>query len=523
MLNARIPAMRNQALIGIGLFLLGLWLAWEVGEKIVAGDEQSLIFGVLIFAGCMVAAMILRNWRTGFYLFFVWMIFEDLFRKYMGNGLAFFFGKDVFLAFVYIAFFVEIRRHKEKTFRPPFLLFFSLFLWLAVLQLFNQNSPHILYGLLGFKLDFYYVPLMFVGYALIRNDGDLRKFLLANALLASVIAALGIVQAIVGNSFLNPAHLAPELEDLGNLSKATPLSNQVFSLPDSVFVSSGRFALYLIVAFILMMGAVGYLLLSSERGRKPVFVATGLLAGATLLSGSRTALVSVVASAMVLSAGFLWSARSRWAKAHRLVRAIRRSFIVAALALAAVVLLFPEDAGSRIAYYTETLNPNSSAYEGGYRTWDYPMLNLRQVFAEPNWVLGNGLGTASLGTQYVAKLLGQRPPSLWVEEGYGVLIVEMGIIAPFLWILWTAALLYYSWKIVRRLRGTRLLPIAIAILWYVFLLLFPFTFGGLSSYQNYVCNAYLWLLVGILFRLPDILGHAQLGAVVASRYKPIRT
>ncbi len=95
--------MRNQALIGVSLFVLGLWLAWEVGGKIVADDERSLIFGVLIFAGCLVAAMILRNWRTGFYLFFVWMMFEDLFRKYMGNGLALFFGKDILLALVYMS------------------------------------------------------------------------------------------------------------------------------------------------------------------------------------------------------------------------------------------------------------------------------------------------------------------------------------------------------------------------------------------------------------------------------------
>ena len=517
MLNVRIPAMRNQALIGISLFVLGLWLAWEVGGKIVADDERSLILGGLIFAGCMAAATILRNWRAGFYLFFVWMMFEDLVRKYMGNGLALFFGKDVLLALVYLAFLADVRRHKEKVFRPPFLLFFSLFFWLGVLQVFNPNSPHILYGLLGFKLYFYYVPLMFVGYAMIRNDGDLRNFLVANALLAGVIATLGIIQAIVGNSFLNPAHLAPELEDLGNLSKSTPLSNQLFSLPDSVFVSSGRFAMYLVVALILMMGAVGYLLLSSERGRKPVFIATGLLGGATLLAGSRGALVFVAATALVLSGAFLWGAPWRWRQAHRLMRAIRRSFIAGALALAAILLLFPQEAGSRIAYYSETLNPNSSAYEGGFRAWGYPITGLEVAFARPNWVLGNGIGTASLGAQYVARLLRQRVLDLWVEEGYGVLIVEMGIIAPFLWILWTAALLYYSWKIVRRLRGTRLFPIAVAIFWYAFLLLYPVTFGGLSSYQNYICNAFFWIWVGILFRLPDLLVSGQKPAVTAER------
>jgi hypothetical protein len=432
------------------------------------------------------------------------LMFEDLVRKYMGNGPALFFGKDVFLALVYIAFFVEVRHNKEKTFHPPFLLFFSLFFWLGVLQVFNQNSPHILYGLLGLKVDFYYVPLMFVGYALIRNDADLRKFLVTNALLAGGIATFGIIQALVGNSFLNPAHLAPELEELGNLTKYTPLSNQPFSLPDSVFVSSGRFAIYLLVTFILMMGAAGYLLLSSERGRKPIFIATGLLVGATLLAGNRGTFAYVVATALVLSIAFLWGVPRL--QSERLMRAIRRSFIAGALVLAVILLLFPKDAGSRIAFYTETLNPGSSAYEAGFRAWDYPIQNLSMAFDQPNWLIGNGTGTVSLGRQYVAKLLRERLPRIGVEEGYGNLILEMGLVAPLLWILWTATLLYYCWEIVRRLRGTRLFPVAVAISWYALLLLYPITFASLSTYQDYICNIYLWLLIGILFRLPGIAG-----------------
>jgi hypothetical protein len=132
------------------------------------------------------------------------------------------------------------------------------------------------------------------------------------------------------------------------------------------------------------------------------------------------------------------------------------------------------------------------------------MQGLLGAFDRPNWVFGNGIGTASLGTQYVAKLVGQRPPQLWVEEGYGQLIIEMGIIAPLLWLLWTGALLIYGWRVLLRLRQTRFFPIALAIFWFSFLLLYPFTYGGLSPYHNYVNNAYFWLMVGILFRLPEL-------------------
>lgn len=282
-MSVRIPALRNQAIIGVGLFGLALWGAWQSGGKIAAGDTTSLIYIALGFAACVVAVTILRNWRSGFYLFLVWLLFEDLVRKFMGNNLALFFGKDVLLGLIYISLFVAIRSHKEKAFRPPFLLILSLFVWLGVLQVFNQNSPHILYGLLGFKVYFYYIPLMWVGYALIRTDEDLRKLLLVNGFFAIVISGLGITQAILGNTFLNPAVLAPELRDLGDLEKATPLTNQMFSLPSSVFVSAGRFNTYLIVVMILVLGTAGYLLLSRQRGSKIVYLALAAVGGGVAL------------------------------------------------------------------------------------------------------------------------------------------------------------------------------------------------------------------------------------------------
>jgi len=370
---------------------------------------------------------------------------------------------------------------------------------------------------MGAKIYFFYVPLMFVSYALIRNDEDLRKFLVVNAVLAAIISCLGIAQAVLGNTFLNPTTLAPDLRDLGDLDKVSPLTNQILSLPTAVFVSTGRFAYYLIVSVILVMGSAGYLLLYTKRSRRFVYVAFALVLSATLFSGSRGAVVYVVASVLVLAVGFLWGAPWRFRQAHRMVKAIRRAFIVGSLGLAAILLLFPDQAGSRLAFYTETLSPNSSAYEGQTRAWTYPLMNLELAFTNRNWVLGNGIGTASLGGQYVARFTGTQPLNIWVEEGYGLLIIEMGIVAPFVWLLWTGALVFTGWRVLQRLRQTRLFPIGCAILWYVFLLLYPLTFGGMVPYQNFVTNAYLWLLVGILFRLPELLKQTLDPAIVGSQ------
>ena len=521
-MDTRVHVLRNQSLIGFCLFVVSLWLAWQIGGKIALDDLRPLAFLALGIAAFAIAIVILRNWRLGFYFFIVWLLFEDLFRKFMGNNLALFFGKDILAGLTYISLYVDVRRGKEKLFLPQFLLPLLLFIWLAAVQVFNTNSPNVLYGLLGMKVYFFYIPLMYVGYAIVRNDEDLRKFLVLNIGLAGVICGLGIVQAIVGNSFLNPKVLAPELQELGDLDKVTPLTNQVFSLPTSVFVSSGRFGYYLILATILIMGTVGFLLLYSTRSRKIAYLVMGLVGGAILFSGSRGSVLYSGLSALVIAIGFLWGAPWRMREAHRLVKAIRRVSIGAALGLAAVLLLFPQAAAPRLDFYTETLSPDSAAYEGTYRAWDYPIQNLELAFTNQNWIWGNGTGTASLGTQYVAKILGTHPPEVWVEEGYGDLIIEMGILAPFLWILWTSVLVIGMWKVLRGLRQTRYFPIAFAIFWYAFLLLFPLTFGGLAAYQNYVGNAYLWLLVGIFYRLPELQETQRFAPVIVKAQRAPR-
>ena len=157
--------MRNQTWISVGLFVLAVWAAWQVGDKVATGDTRSLLFAAM---GLAVALWQSRFCGAGAAASTVFCVdeLEDLVRKYMGNGMELFFGKDILLAFVYVALFIDLHR-TENIFRPPFLLFLSVFFWLGVLQVFNQNSPHILYGLLGFKVYFFITcPLVFVGYAL---------------------------------------------------------------------------------------------------------------------------------------------------------------------------------------------------------------------------------------------------------------------------------------------------------------------------------------------------------------------
>jgi hypothetical protein len=504
-----VPMRSGRSQSGMSLVLggLGIWLAWVLGGWVVGGNITSVMFVGLGVAVCAITVLVLRDWRKGFYAFLAWLLFEDLFRKYLGNNMAIYFGKDVLVGIVYLSFFISVRRGETRLFRPPYRAFLMFFFWWGVLECFNPRSPSIFYGILGLKLYFYYIPIVFVGYALIRNDEDLRRFLSFNMLLAGVISLLGIIQAVVGVSFLNPRVLAPDIRYLSTLHRYSPLTGLDVYRPPSVFVSDGRFAWYLMLVWLIGLGAVGYLVLKRRRGQTLVFVSTALVGVAVMLCGSRGTFVLVAVSSFVVAAGFIWGAPWRWGRGRRLVMAVRRGFIAVSLGMIVAFVVLPSSIGARWAFYSETLDPTSPASELYHRTSEYPLAEMAKALPETNWFYGSGIGTASLGMQYVSRILGQPPSNLGVESGYGDIIIEFGLFGLLLWILWTAAVVISCWKVVLRVKQTAVFPIAFALFWFISLLLFPMTFGTIATYENYIYNAYLWLLVGILFRLPGLELH----------------
>jgi len=504
MLRATIEYRRANLIRDVALGAGILALIWTLTGWILEGASGTVVLTGLGLAVAAITLAILNNWRLGFYLFLLCILFEDLARKYMGNNMAIFFAKDVLVGLTYVSFFVALRRGQVESLRPRFLLPLSLFCWLGVVQVFNPSSPSLLYVLLGLKLYFYYVPLMFVSYALIQTEKELHHFLVISVALAGAIALLGVIQAIAGPTFLNPSVLAPELRTLGNLTRASPITGQMSYRPTSVFVSDGRFSSFLILAWILGFGAAGYLRLRVSRRQRVVLLSIGVTTAAIVLGGSRGALLWTAGSACVLAAAMLWGAPWKWRQGHRLVKVIRRTFLFAAIGIYFLILVFPSAVGARWAFYSESLSPWSPASELAERSWDYPIKNLMLAFSDPQWPYGHGIGTASLSVQYVSRLLGENPREIGVESGFGTLIVEMGILAPILWLAWSFVLLRSGWQVVRNLKATAYFPIGVSVLLFAALLLIAFTYMALSAYQNYVLNAFFWILVGVLFRLPTL-------------------
>ena len=488
------------------------FIAYQAAQLIITDRVMYLALGGISFIVVAGVVVILNDWKRGAYIFVGWLLFEDFVRKYLGNNMAIYFAKDFLVIIVYLSFFIAWRAKKVQTFRPPFLMAFLIFFWLGLAQVFNPASTSFFYGILGMKLYFLYVPLMLVGYSLINSETDLRRFFFFNSILIMVIAGLGIAQSIVGPSFLNPAHLQEDIRELSTIYRIAPISGELAYRPNSVFVSNGRFQDFMIVSWLISLGFGGYLILRSRRGRLLAFGAIAVVAGASFMSASRGVFMWNMGSGLVVAAAFLWGAPWRQREAMRALRAIQRSLLVVGLALIALVAVFPQQFGARVAVYSETLLPSSSASELKYRAETYPMRNFLLAFEFPRWPYGYGIGTASLGAQYVTRIMRVAPMNLGVENGYGQLVVELGIGGLILWIVMGTAICMSAWKIVKELKGSPWLPIGFVIFWYVFLLLFPMGYTSLVAYQDFVMNAYFWLLLGILFRLPSIALSSQFAA-----------
>src|SRR5260370_42116288 len=127
---------------------------------------------------------------------------------------------------------------------------------------------------------------MFVGYALITSESELRKFFTINLGLMSVIVTLGIIQSIIGPKFLNPEVMAEDIRLLSHSYREAPISGVMMYRPTSVFVSAGRFQDLVIVAWLLVFGFSGYLLLRHRRGVGLLFFSCGVGAGAVVSRGS---------------------------------------------------------------------------------------------------------------------------------------------------------------------------------------------------------------------------------------------
>src|SRR5579863_7530815 len=123
----------------IGLVILAV--IWELAAWIVAGSDTNLVMFGLSLVVVALVVHILNDWRGGVLVFLIWLLFEDLARKYLGNSMTVYFAKDFLVAVAYLSFYFAKRKGEVEVFKPPFLVPLAVFGALAFVQVFNGFSP----------------------------------------------------------------------------------------------------------------------------------------------------------------------------------------------------------------------------------------------------------------------------------------------------------------------------------------------------------------------------------------------
>ncbi|HZN14496.1 MAG TPA: hypothetical protein VFB78_09540 [Acidimicrobiales bacterium] len=449
----------------------------------------------ILLAGALFLAFLplgMKHWWLGLAVFLAWLPFEDLFRKFNGNALEIYAVKDVLFVFALVCampqlFATHAWRRALGSARIPTLLLVGWAIALSVPTILDADWRQ---AAIALHLDFLYLPLVGVGFLVGVDRDRASRAVKGLALFAAVVLAIGLVQALVGPTFLNPGQAAPGLGGFSQYRGSYLVGGRGIFIPTGTFVDPGRFAqlaelaVALVLAWLVSRG--------QSRSRALAAIAAATILAAVWASGSRAVLVL---SAVLVAVALLAAAKPQ--------DRVRRLTATAALALTSMLVisvLLPTTFSATRSWYTKTLDPRSASNEWAFRWHSYGGGMATGV--RIGGVLGRGTGDQSLGKQY---LYGGDTRSLeglyQLESGYGAIAAEWGLIGLALWLTWLFAWFRRLRRSCAHLAGTTHQRVAIMLSSWIAIVLAIQFFAGLQFFQNYFVNAYIWLLSGVVFGL----------------------
>ena len=173
------------------------------GFAIAMGVAVGAGYGAFAFAGLVFAAAVcvgVINWRWSVIGLLAYMPFSGIpilaLHPHAQPGVL---AKDLLWVIpAYIGFFgTYIARRQQISFSGAPIIAMVLFGMIVGIQALNPSVPEPLVAMIGIKVWLLYMPLLFLGYHLIRNEKDLRFLLGLMCTLAIVPAGIGIVEQLL--------------------------------------------------------------------------------------------------------------------------------------------------------------------------------------------------------------------------------------------------------------------------------------------------------------------------------------
>jgi hypothetical protein len=494
-ITTRLANAKPATIVGGGV-LLGIVAGLYAVARIDHTGPLSLpIFGYVVHLPMIVVpTMILgvalvmvsqRSWWPPLAAFFVWLLFEDFFRKFASNDLRLFAMKNILLVVALLGLGTRLRGMWRRPLGPTWLPLMAVLAVAGVMSLpaivTDKRLP-----LLALDLRFFFLLLFPVGVFIAQSKDRLQRVFLLLAGLTNVVCGLGFLQRIFGSGFANPSVVDEHLQHL--VIEKNIGNDFFFERPPGPFVDATRFAAFTIVGVVIGL-CVMHLAANKSQRRFGVFTVTVSLAAA-LISGGRAAMIL---SAIVAVFGIMAPASPAQRRRNlRQVLAFGVAGVILVLAFGGAV---EGSARDNVTYYAATINPTKKTSDLLPRVGKYA--GAVSLGVRNGGVVGRGTGAQSVGRQYLN--LDASTSAIDVESGWAGIAIEWGVFGLVIWVWWVFAWVRHAFRAARLSAEAPSGPIALVLAAFLALMILAYFSLGMGQFENYVTNAFFWLFSGMCF------------------------
>ncbi len=439
--------------------------------------------------------------RTLTILTIIFVIFEDLIRKYIpGNTALIFLIKDLFIILLYCHFLVGYIDNKKSLIYSPIVLpVLSLFLY----ELFSfiwTDEFYLLVFFNGLKLDFFYFPLVFIVPYLFSDDKLLIKFNFIAKITLILLFFLQLFEIVFPNraESLMLYSISDDYDKVFHLGHSFE-GGTFIKYYKTFYFSEGKFCDMILHLYLIYIISILFL-----KKFKPSFVIlmTFLTFFMLFMSGKRIFILLFPMLLFALSISFYKYKVELLKMSKSLFRVIKRLntslifFIVGGLSLLIFLFFSNETVSISIQFIYSALSEGIvTRFFEENNLYNYEFYQL--IKSDYLWY-GQGVGTNSQGVnaffpnaEYVFNLY---------EMGYFKFINEHGLFGLLIFITFIFSSLKLDLKTIKMNKDITIKIISILILTYHIIIFLRF-FNGHQFFGSSQTIFWFWMIMGIQLHL----------------------
>ncbi len=455
-------------------------------------------FGILV-------AVILSKWRWGVILIFVWLLLEDLIRRLIpGQPAQIMLVKDALVFLTYCSFLAAVMIKNKKIWKPAFGGILFLFIAVSIINIFNPNSPGLLFGLIGLRSYLWYLPLIFLGYHMFEREEHLLKFCRWLVYLSIPLFLFAVFQYLFwgsGLAFIRPFTEATQAHSFQLIFESSVISSGDMPLLSSVFGVGHRYSRFSMLLFFLGLG----LLATKYGGNLPFSKKSKILLLASIFRAFLRVVLSSARTAFVLTTvgGVLFFMFATYIKKFKIDylwknnRILVFSLIAIILVVLPIIFLFGNSAFFQISAFYFVFKERVPWILEGFRS----ALTEAKVFGMGTGTLSQGLREIPGSVDWIDKNGELISRAFRFETGFGKIIFELGILGMIIFYLFWINLFYRMKKEIKLLKNSNLRNLGLAIFIFTVMLLIWFSFVHHQIFGDATTLVVLWFFLGVFFSL----------------------